>query len=204
MGYAKILRSILDILLPPSEDEKRVRTLTIPHLHTLLAPQKKGPIETLFRYKDPAIRILIWQAKYKNDEYAAELLGTILHEVIFSSLHTPHLLIPIPLASARLKDRGFNQVSRIASSAIRGMASIELCEDILVRTENRTPQTKLEKKARLHNLDSVFKVDDPNRLKGKNIILLDDVMTTGTTLKQARKEILKAGPANVYCIALAH
>lgn len=196
---------VCNALFPPSEDEKRVRTLTTERLHALLAPQQhRNHIETLFRYREPDIRALLWQTKYKNDTHAAELLGTILKEVIFTPLHTPHLLIPIPLSAKRYRERGFNQVTRIATCAIEGLPSLELCEHVLVRTKHRTPQTRLSHTERRGNLDNVFKVTDPAQIKGKNVILLDDITTTGTTLTKGRRELLKAGARTVYCIALAH
>lgn len=204
MYFVRALQALVDIVLPPSRDAQRVRTLTAEHLHTLLAPTRSAHTDTLFRYAEPDIRILIWQAKYHDNKDAAELLGVMVRDVMFHTLKKPHLIIPIPLSHARFRERGFNQASRIAHAATRNIPHLVLKEDVLARTGTRPPQAKLEKEARLHNLDNVFLVTDASALLQKDVILLDDVMTTGTTLKQARRALLKAGAATVHCIALAH
>ena len=100
MDYRTIRTFLFDLLIPPTQEELRVRALSIPHLYTLLSPRSERHVEVLFKYAEPDIRTLLWQTKYKGDMRAAELLGTVVREVYFVPLRAGHLLIPIPLLAS--------------------------------------------------------------------------------------------------------
>lgn len=203
MYFKYFLQYVIKILFPPSKEELLVHALTIQKLYTLLSPQHTAHTETLFRYKEPEIRALIWRTKYANDMYAARLLGTLVREIYFSSLRTPHIAIPIPLSRARLRERGFNQATRVLAFAAEGCTHICVDDTALLRTHHRTPQTRLTRKERQENLKGVFAVAKPEKIMGADIILFDDVTTTGTTLSMARTALLQAGAKTVRCIAIA-
>ncbi len=203
-----ILRTVLfllgDCIFPPGEDAVRVRELSLEQLRQLRTLTLYKDVQTLFPYRNPFIKSALWQLKYHDDTRVAHLLGDILRETLLTEIASPHLLVPIPLSAQRLRERGYNQVERIALPAVDTLAFLTLATHVLERRHHTPPQTRLGKQERLQNLEGVFVVPDPHQVRGKDIILLDDVVTTGSTLKHARTALLQAGAKSVTMVALAH
>lgn len=193
-----------DCLFPPCEDELRVRELSLEKLHHLLSVSIYKGVHTLYAYRDPYIKSALWQLKYHDDRRVAELLGKMLREILLTDITTPHLLLPIPLAPQRLRERGYNQVTRVATPAVSNHPSITLATHLLQRRHHTPSQTRLGKRARQENLVGAFQISDPSQIEGVEILLLDDVVTTGSTLHHARDILIKAGAKSVTMIALAH
>ena len=183
--------------------------------HIPRTPSSTHPfITAIFDYRNPLIRRAIWRFKYKNVRGFAKIFGEKLYEEIvgdlgddlyFSKSET-FLLVPIPLHKKRLRRRGYNQSELIARVIIKNDVEniFERAPKALVRVRETKPQAKSEKRtARFENLRDAFRVD-PERVRGKNIILIDDVATTGATFAEARKVLLKAGARNVRAYAVAH
>jgi len=158
----------------------------------------------LLPYRNAVIRSAVWQLKYYDDARIAHIFGTLLKEALLSHIKTPHLLVPIPLSARRLRERGYNQATRIATHAVAGLEHIVLAEHVLVREKHFSSQTKLHRKERLENLAGAFIVTDREALVGKDILLLDDVVTTGATMGDARRALLEGGARTVTMVALAH
>jgi len=161
-------------------------------------------VHTLYAYRNPYIKSALWQLKYHDDRRIAKLLGSMVREILLDDIQTPHLLLPIPLAPQRLRERGYNQAERIAVSAAHNHPSITLATHLLKRRHHTSSQTRLGKHARRKNLAGAFQVSDPGQVKGVNVLLLDDVVTTGSTLFHARDTLMEAGAKSVTMIALAH
>ncbi|MEK7568816.1 MAG: ComF family protein [Patescibacteria group bacterium] len=171
-------------------------------------------ITAVFDYRNPIIRRAIWRFKYKNVRGFAKIFGEKLYEEIvgdlgddlyFSKSET-FLLVPIPLHKKRLRRRGYNQSELIARVIIKNDVEniFERAPKALVRVRETKPQAKSEKRiARFQNLRGAFRADT-ERVRGKNIILIDDVATTGATLAEARKTLLSAGARSVRAYAVAH
>lgn len=112
------------------------------------------------------------------------------------------LILPVPLHIRRLRRRGFNQ-SLIFARALAKKYKVELDFSILKRKNQTLSQTGLDKKARSSNIRGAFCVFSPEKLKGKNVLIVDDVYTTGATLNECAKTLKKAGAAMVGAITLA-
>ena len=166
-------------------------------------------------YKKPLVRYAIQAVKYHGHKRAAVLLGETLAPFVaeelsdrrmFGSFMNP-LLIPIPLHKTRLRERGFNQSERIASALYASMLceGMTLEQQLLERTKHTESQAHSTSKAeRFANMEGAFTVTDPERVAHQDILLLDDVMTTGATLSVAQKALYNAGARNVLCVAVAH
>lgn len=111
-------------------------------------------------------------------------------------------IIPVPLHPKRKKERGFNQAQVLAKELAR-MKGIELVERCLVKIKNIVPQTSLEAEQRRKNVRGAFRVKREENLKGKIVILVDDVYTTGSTLRECSKVLRKAGVKEVRAITVA-
>jgi ComF family protein len=103
-------------------------------------------------------------------------------------------IVPVPLHRLRLKEREFNQ-SEILASRLAKYFNIPLIKNSLIRTRPTPPQANLSKEERLKNVNGAFKLRENELLKGKNILLIDDVFTTGSTVDQCAKVLKKEGKA---------
>jgi len=113
------------------------------------------------------------------------------------------LLLPVPLHSARLRERGYNQ-SLLLCQRIGELTGFQVADNILVRIKNTPTQTRLNAQQRAQNVDQAFRVVSPDQVKGKIIILVDDVLTTGATLNACAFKLLKAGAKSVLVLTACH
>lgn len=194
---------LLSVLFPPSADETLVARLSVSALAGRMDPAEANGVMSLFSYREPDIRALLWQTKYRHDARAVALLGGVLAAHLADAVPADFALAPIPLSGRRWRERGYNQVEWVAREAVRALGRGAVA-DVLYRTRHTTPQTKLSRAERLTNLAGAFAVRDTDSLAGKDVIVLDDVVTTGATFREARRALAGAGVRTVRCLALAH
>lgn len=107
------------------------------------------------------------------------------------------MIVPIPLHPNRLQERGFNQSEELAKG-IKDILDIPLETKPLLRTKDTPHQTDLSKEQRQENIKSAFQVENPEMLRGKTILLVDDVYTTGSTIDACAEALKDAGAKEVY------
>lgn len=208
-----IFEAVVDAVLPPHPDVRRARSLSIDGLATLYDPSVAGvPWATaLFPYRNPNVRALIRAVKYRGEMRAlipvAEMLGiwideTVAEKRLLAGWKMP-LLVPIPSSSARLRARGYSQAERIARVALESIGSIDYVPCALSR-EDRPSQVEIERSKRSENIRNAFRVTDASLIKGRFVILIDDVIETGSTVSDARRALRAAGAKDVIAVALAH
>ena len=155
---------------------------------------------SLFPYQPP-LKEAITLFKYRGKMSLANPLARALIKAL-PVLPALDGIIPVPLHPDRLREREYNQSLLLADRLGRQMG-IPLFLTCLLRIRPTTPQTVLSKKERLTNLRGAFSVTRPARIKGKRILLVDDVFTTGTTLHECAKTLRRAGSGPVYGLTLA-
>jgi len=114
----------------------------------------------------------------------------------------PDLIIPVPLHKKRLRQRGFNQALELARLFFPGEKR-RIQPTILLRSRWTTPQTGLDGKHRRRNLAGAFQVRDARRVQGQRILLIDDVLTTGSTVNECARVLRQNGAGNVEVLTLA-
>ena len=151
-------------------------------------------------YYKGALKELILLLKYKKDFQAGEILVSFLEEKIKKYKNEYHLTY-IPIDKKRLKERGFNQCEYIANelSINTGIKTINTLKKI---RETKVQKT-LKREERIENLKDAFGIIDEKDVKGKKFILLDDVITTGATLKEGVKVLKKYGATEIKILTLA-
>lgn len=151
-----------------------------------------------------ALREYIHMFKYKKKTYLAEPLGKLLSDMIENDeiLNKSDLLIPIPLDTRRYREREFNQAYLLADVASRRV-SIPVSTENLRRTRVTLPQTGLNRKQREKNVKNIFQVNNAEEFKDKNIIVIDDVFTTGATVNACAKALRKSGSGTVNVVTVA-
>ncbi len=112
------------------------------------------------------------------------------------------LIIPVPLSYPRLLKRRYNQAAVLARELSK-LTNIKNNNLVLKKIKHTKPQSSLSEKARLKNLKNAFIVSSPDKIKAKRILLIDDVMTTGATLSECAKVLLKAGAKSVDTLTVA-
>ncbi|MCA9363666.1 ComF family protein [Candidatus Kaiserbacteria bacterium] len=200
-----LFTKLFDILFPPSPELRIVRATTAAAVCVQCRPMYEDGIYALTHFKDGTMRALIHEAKFHHNAHALALLGTLFaHGLTHLPLPDANFLIlPIPLSPARKRERGYNQVAEVLHAAARER-SLAIDAHTLVRTRHTKPQTELSREERLHNMKDAFAVRTPERIAGAHIIVVDDVYTTGATLRAAKAALLPHTPASVTCLALAH
>ena len=146
----------------------------------------------------PAI-VLMKNGTLGNSAYAlGKALGVKLKENGIGE--KTDYIVPVPMYKANLKKRGYNQAEYI-SREISDVIGKPVMTDIVVKTRSTADQKTLGKAERQKNLKDVFEVRDDVKVKGKSILLADDVCTTGSTLAEIAKVLLDAGAKEVHCAA---
>lgn len=173
----------------------------------------RSPLDALLvatRYKEPHLSKLIHLYKYKFISDLHVPLGHLLISIISQSqLPLPGIIIPVPLHPRRLRWRGFNQSSLLADFIGKNLTpgfEIPVSDPILQRKKYTAPQMKIKTYAeRLSNLAQAFalKTASPDVLKGKTILLVDDVATTGATLFECAKVLKAHGAKKVFAVVIA-
>jgi ComF family protein len=158
-------------------------------------------------YKD-SLRGLIHLLKYEAVSSADAPLGRMLAEAISELLPACAddnvLLVPVPLHRVRRRSRGFNQAELIARAALKRLPpQMEFASAVLIRQRETVSQVGLSREERIENMRGAFRVGDAGRVQGRNVIVVDDVMTTGTTLSECARVLKKAGAAKVWAATVA-
>lgn len=112
-------------------------------------------------------------------------------------------VIPIPLSPARLREREFNQ-ARLLADGLADSLKLKLLDDCLIRIRNTKSQAELDVISRWKNIQGAFKLKTPDLIKGRAILLIDDVLTTGATASEAAKTLKSAGAGSVFALTLAN
>jgi ComF family protein len=162
-------------------------------------PPSFNTARSVFQYQG-SVRTLIHRIKYNDDGYALRALSSLAMEYMLPDHLKPDMVIPVPLHSKRLRKRGFNQSLRLARTIF---PHIPLGMDLLIRTFNTKPQTELSMKERPGNVRNAFEVASHLPEGVKTILLLDDVYTTGATVRACAKTLKKAGAKEIHVFTVA-
>jgi ComF family protein len=202
----KIITFIIDTLFPLRKDERVVRDTDETMVKSLFSPHHAQDCLCLSSYKYPLIRALITENKFYGNKNASRLLSVLLLQFI-SSRSEKIIFIPVPLGKARERDRGYNQVIAVLQqlpSSSQFSISVNTCS----RVRETKPQVSLSRQERLSNITHAFVADETKLAEFKNctVVIIDDVCTTGATLKNLKHAVAKhLDPScKVICLALAH
>jgi len=152
---------------------------------------------------DDALKELVHSFKYKGKTILAKIFSKLMIDHIKDNpeIAGVDLVTAVPLHKDRLKEREFNQ-SLLIANYISKEYSLALT-NTLEKTRKTRYQNELLKSERLKNLEGAFSVSPAADIKDKNILLIDDIMTTGSTLKECAKTLLGGGAKDVKCFTLA-
>lgn len=159
----------------------------------------------LFYRKKGSTQKLVHDLKYKGNEEIGVFFGNWLGEILkenkeFSAID---YIIPVPLHPKKLRERGYNQVTKFGQ-AISKHLNIDYLENYLVRISSTKTQTFKARFERFNNIDTKFLLTEPSFFDNKKVLLIDDVITTGATLEACAKEFLKSKNCSISILTMAY
>ena len=159
---------------------------------------------TIFRYNH-ILKKIIAALKYRDQTFLGKKFARILFDKAKHEIRDCDLMVAVPLHVKRLRKRKFNQAVLLAKNLLKLVPELQFFPDLLIRTKNTKTQIELRKKERESNLKNVFILNEKyrERLGGKKILLLDDVMTTAATLENCAKILKKHGAKKVVVLTIA-
>lgn len=227
-----IYSTLVEAIFPVSSTERDLFAVP-PHEMSLLlppAPPYAGltvplpDVTSLFAYKDPRVTALVWNIKYRRSMRAVRIGGYALYRHMRGQLKPgtprPVILIPLPITRQRRRERGFNQCELLTDEIIRldelgeAPGTFLAAEDILVRARHDSRHTLKGRAERLESVRGIFAVNEAGLRRSTRtgeqhihdapVIVVDDVITTGSTMKEAVDTLRSAGFRNVRGVSLAH
>ena len=174
-------------------------------INIIIKPKSKyfKELISIFKYEG-IIRDKILQYKFEDKAYMCNTFAKIIlkNEKICGLLKKYDIIIPVPIHRKRKAQRGYNQTQLIASRISKDL-KIKLCDDVLIKSKNTIAQSKLNKNKRKQNIKGAFKILNAGKVQGKNILLIDDIYTTGSTVNECSKILTKAGAKVVGVLTIA-
>ena len=225
----KIKSFIIDILFPQfcfscgREGEYLCEdcqaTLEISGFHQKYPTQNLQDLYFAINYQNPLIKKLI--QKFKYTPFVKELAKTFSSLIIThfqlmdnkpdffypvrdrrSSNGAGFVIMPVPLEKRKLRWRGFNQTKELAKE-LSQFLKIPLIDDVLIKIKETHPQVELSDELRKENIKGVFSCQNSEKIRGRKILLIDDVYTTGSTMEECAKILKTAGTKEIIGIVIA-
>ena len=200
----KIFKNILAVLFPQKclgckKENEILCSDCLLKINRPDTPHLNG-IHIAANYQDLVLKKALWMLKYQGAKQLAKPLAELIRERIWKKLETENwLVVPVPLSKNKLRHRGYNQAELIAREL-----SDNVRADILFKKFHTKSQVEVKnKEERLANIIGSFEVRNPEKIKGKKIILIDDVLTTGATMREAKKVLKQAGVKKVAGVVVA-
>jgi ComF family protein len=155
--------------------------------------------------KGQIIQQLIHQLKYKGNQEIGIYLGKLMGDQLLNSGRFKNIdaIIPLPMHPDKQRKRGYNQ-AEVLAKGLSQKINVPVLNDIVVRSKTTTTQTNKQRVERWTNVDGTFIIQKQSSIIGKNILLVDDVITTGATLEACTNAILSIENTSVSIAVLAH
>lgn len=164
----------------------------------------------IFKYEG-IIRKLILNYKFNEKSFLYKTFVNFLikNEKFFKILKSYDTIIPIPISSKRMNERGYNQSELIGNEIVKNLLEkekslkIECITSCLIKQKNIVEQSKLNKEQRQKNIQGVYKLKNKEKLVNKKILLIDDIYTTGSTVNECCKILEEANPRKIDVFTIA-
>ena len=149
-----------------------------------------------------AMRELIHKLKYSGEQWIADLMASTMCEILSQRGWEIDIITFVPMYKLKQRARGYNQAELLAKGVAKS-CGVE-CKEILKRSKNITPQSKLDKSERMENIKDAIVINDKLDidLDGKRVLVIDDILTTGSSLNECARVLKKMGATQVYGLCL--
>ena len=166
-------------------------------------PPRYGKLRSVAFYQttlQQAIHFFKFEKKKVFARYLIHLIDA--HIPSDCSIAEYDFILPVPIHKKRLRERGFNQATLLANGIAKA-EGVPVLIDTLIRHRHTVAQSSLDKEARQQNIVGAFEIRNPDIIRGKRLLIFDDVFTTGATIREAVSELWTADPAEVDVLTLA-
>ncbi len=205
----KIVDIALDFIFPPTcgicgkLHEGYICKTCYEQIQEYLYKNNSENIFYLLQYKD-IVRDKMIDFKFNDKSYLYNMFCEILvkNKNACEFLKSYDIIIPVPIHKKRKKSRGYNQ-SELIARKISNDFNIPIYTDVLIKQKNNKMQSSLNKSDRIKNIQNVYKVKNEDKIKEKNVLILDDIYTTGLTTKECKRTLENAGAKQVGIMIIA-
>lgn len=166
-----------------------------------IVPYSKDEDNYAMFYYNEIMRHVIHKFKFNNNPWCGSALGKLMAAEFVKHSIKADYICAVPMFYKKQKKRGFNQ-SDIMAAEISKVSGIPILKNTLIRVKDTIAQSKLGYKEREENVKNAFSVKKNNLLNGKTIALIDDIYTTGSTVKSCTNELINAGAERVFSFCL--
>lgn len=156
---------------------------------------------SVFVYAEP-IKKMIADFKYRGMRYLSEVFASDMAKLYYKSFFNSDVIVFPPMSEERLRERGYNQAELLAEE-LSALINVPVAKGALVKVKETERQATLSAEERKRNLSGTFKVADSSALKGKNVLIVDDVMTTGATVEAISFLLIKCGAKKTDVLSVA-
>lgn len=173
------------------------------YLYNNTIEEQENKIFYLFQYRD-FIRKKLIEYKFGEQSYLFHLFCEMFvkNKNACEFLKSYDIIIPVPIHKKRKNQRGYNQ-SELIAKELSNKTGITIYTDVLKKVRNTNPQSLLSKKERIKNVQSVYIVENSEKIRNRNVVILDDIYTTGATVNECKKILQQAGVKNIGTIIIA-
>lgn len=182
---------------------KKFEKLTNVHIQKY---RNKPYTEHIYMFKYTDIRRKILEYKFDDKAYYYKTISQVFlkNKKICEILKTYDIIVPVPIHNKRSKERGYNQSALIAKEFSKNINELEY-EDILIKKKNTIAQSTLNKEERLKNAIDLYKIKENKQdiIYNKNVLIFDDIYTTGATANECAKTLRGANPRKVGILTIA-
>ncbi len=156
-----------------------------------------------FKYEG-FIRKLLLEYKFREKPFLYKTIFKMIlkQEFLFKFLSSYDTIIPIPIGKKRRNERGYNQ-SELIAREIANLINLEYKDNCLIKVKNIIEQSKLNREQRILNIQGAYILQNGRKLKGKKIVLLDDIYTTGSTVNECSRILVEAKPKSICVLTIA-
>ena len=155
-----------------------------------------------FNYKG-TLKSKMLQFKFHDNRYISKSFGDVLSYKIKQHNINADIIIPVPICKKRYFERGYNQ-SEYVARYVSKLCNIELEKNVLLKDRSNKQQSLLDASKRAQNVKGVYSIRNAVKIKEKNILLIDDIYTTGATLNECAKILKQAGASKVILITVLY
>lgn len=207
----ELVETIFNVMFPPRDESGFFISWKLSdYSNKLTKAPTHEKFSSLFSYKDPLVKKLIRSFKYEKIDSIGKHIAVLLADEILNQFvddaidrSDKILIIPIPISKQRMKERGFNQIGWIAKKVAHELGgSFIYKDDLLLKIKHTKKQSTLKRSERLSNPKGSFAVH--KKIKNKKVILIDDVITTGATVNEAKRALKEAGVKHIEILCIAH